>query len=464
MILNKLEADRDNYWIKNMAIEAKVVWSEGIFIAPQHFQQFERYIESGLRQLALSREGYFWGFSSLVLDTSGLKYGVIKVREAEGVFPDGSVFLLSEKQLENLSFKVPANVKNIKLCLAVTLPSSVSNEIDFSENNFSNSLRYRAFEKTLADTTNIELNNRQLTLAELNPMLVLESDVSSGQTALPVAFIDSCSADFELTLDETYIPPFLSNQKQQHLKAYISEIYGLLMQKSNSLANAVNDPNTGGSVEVMDFMMLQTINRYLAYLTHEQEGARQTHPEQLFVNLSKLCADLMTFLPSRKVMDLPVYLHNDLASCFGKLFFHLRKSLSIVLEQRAIRIPLDMRDEATHVAQTPNQSLLDKASFILAVKADMPNEALRQKIPSVVKIGTVEKVKELVAYHLPGIKVHALSVAPRELPYHSGYVYFELDKKNELWDMFDISSGMAFHLAGNFPNLDVEFWAIKSLG
>lgn len=136
----------------------------------------------------------------------------------------------------------------------------------------------------------------------------------------------------------------------------------------------------------------------------------------------------------------------------------------IVLEQRAIRIPLDMRDEATHVAQTPNQSLLDKASFILAVKADMPNEALRQKIPSVVKIGTVEKVKELVAYHLPGIKVHALSVAPRELPYHSGYVYFELDKKNELWDMFDISSGMAFHLAGNFPNLDVEFWAIKSLG
>ena len=76
---------------------------------------------------------------------------------------------------------------------------------------------------------------------------------------------------------------------------------------------------------------------------------------------------------------------------------------------------------------------------------------------------TVEKVKELVAYHLPGIRVHALSVAPRELPYHSGYVYFELDKKHELWDMFDTSSGMAFHLAGNFPNLDVEFWAIKSL-
>ena len=77
--------------------------------------------------------------------------------------------------------------------------------------------------------------------------------------------------------------------------------------------------------------MLQTINRYLAYLHHENEGARQTHPEQLFINLSKLCADLMTFLPSRKVGDIPVYEHNDLASCFSKLFFNLRKSLSIVL-------------------------------------------------------------------------------------------------------------------------------------
>ena len=368
-----------------MAIEAKVVWSEGIFITPQHFQQFERYLESGLRQLAVSKEGYFWGFSSLVLDSDGLKHGVLGIREAEGIFPDGSIFVFSQKQLENLSLKVPANIKDTKVCLAITLPSSVNNEIDFLNQNSAHSYRYKAFEKTLADTTNSELDGRQITLADLNPTLILENDLTSNQTALPIAVIRSSSADFEIILDESYIPPSLGSQKQQHLKAYISEIYGLLMQKSNSLANAVNDPNTGGSVEVMDFMMLQTINRYLAYLHHENEGARQTHPEQLFVNLSKLCADLMTFLPSRKVGDIPIYEHNNLASCFGKLFFNLRKSLSIVLEQRAIRIPLDLRDEATRVAQTPDQSLLDKASFVLAIKADMPNEALRQKIPSVVK-------------------------------------------------------------------------------
>lgn len=446
-----------------MTMEAKVVWSEGIFLVPQHFQQLDRYIDSGLRHLAQLPHGFFWGFTTLQLDLGAIKNGTIGISAAEGFFPDGSFFSFSPRQLEKLQFKIPAQTKDSKVCLAVTLPSSSTGEINFENDTTAKQYRFHAFEKNVTDVNSQDLESRELALAELNPVLLLESDVGTHQTALPVAWVQSCSNDFDVVLNEEYIPPFLGCQRQIRLAGYIGEIAGLLAQKSQSLAEAVNDPNTGGTVEVIDFLMLQTINRYLAYIGHEQLGAKQTHPERLFINLSKLCADLMTFLPARKMGEMPVYNHNDLAGCFNKLMFNLRKSLSIVLEQRAIRIPLDMRDEATHVAQTPDYSLLEKAAFVLAVKADLPNDALRQKIPGVVKIGTVEKVRELVAYHLPGIKVHALSVAPRELPYHSGYVYFELDKNNELWSMFDASSGMAFHLAGDFPNLDLEFWAIKPL-
>lgn len=442
-------------------MEAKVVWSEGIFITPQHFQQMDRYFESGFRHIVTLRDGFFWGFSVLELNVSGLKSGILSLSKAEGFFPDGSFFSLSGKKLEQSRLRILPGTQNVKVCLALSLPSSSSIEFSFSEEDSTGQHRFVAFEKKLTDTTDENLSNRILTLAELNPILLLESEVNSSQVALPVAWVQSTSADGEVVLDQNFIPPVLSCQDQPQLASYIAEIYGLLSQKSKSLAKVVNDPNTGGSAEVIDFLMLQTINRYLAYLEHEQIGARKTHPEQLFVNLSKLCGDLMTFLPARTLSDMPVYAHNDLATCYHRLFFNLRKSLSMVLEQRAIRIPLDMRDEATHVAQTPEQTLLDKASFILAVKADVPMEVMRQKIPSIVKIGTVEKIRELVAYHLPGIKVHALSVAPRELPYHNGYIYFELDKNTEMWDMFDTTSGMAFHLAGQFPNLDLEFWAIK---
>lgn len=446
-----------------MGMEEKVVWTEGIFITPQHFQQLDRYFDDALRYCIKIRDGFFWGFSSLSINTSELKSGILSLNEAEGFFPDGSFFSFSRKQLEKLRFRVPIHTQNAKICLAINLPSSTSTEIVFGEQREgSNNYRFTAFEKKLVDTSDENLSIRSITLAELRPVLLLESEISPGQIGLPVAWVQSCSANSEIILDKNFIPPSLNCQEQAQLSSYIHEIYGLLLQKSESLATAINNPNLGTSLEVVDFLMLQTINRYLAYLKHEQNGANKTHPEQLFINLSKLCGDLMTFLPTRTLSDFPVYIHNDLASCYHELFFNLRNALSMVLEQRAIRIPLELRDETTRVAQTPEQSLLNSASFILAVKSDVSSDVMRQKIPSMIKVGTVEKIRELTAYHLPGIRIHALSVAPRELPYHSGYVYFELDKHTEMWELFNSTSGMAFHLAGDFPNLDFEFWAIKN--
>jgi type VI secretion system protein ImpJ len=41
-------------------------------------------------------------------------------------------------------------------------------------------------------------------------------------------------------------------------------------------------------------------------------------------------------------------------------------------------------------------------------------------------------------------------------------VYFELDQANELWSQLKTSGGVGMHLAGEFPGLKMEFWAIRS--
>jgi len=109
-----------------MAIEPKVVWSEGIFITPQHFQQFDRYIESGLRQLSILREGFYWGFTALELDTSGLKQGVIGINAAEGVFPDGSIFSFTEIRF---SISDKASLLNIKYNFIIALTIQIASVI-----------------------------------------------------------------------------------------------------------------------------------------------------------------------------------------------------------------------------------------------------------------------------------------------------------------------------------------------
>src|SRR6202008_1453076 len=59
------------------------------------------------------------------------------------------------------------------------------------------------------------------------------------------------------------------------------------------------------------------------------------------------------------------------------------------------------------------------------------------------KTGPVEKTRDLVNLQLPGVPVHPVPVAPRQIPFHAGFVYFELDQSNELWGQLQSSGGIA---------------------
>ena len=63
---------------------------------------------------------------------------------------------------------------------------------------------------------------------------------------------------------------------------------------------------------------------------------------------------------------------------------------------------------------------------------------------------------------LTGVPVHPVPVAPRQIPFHAGFVYFELDQANELWAQLKTSGGVALHVAGEFHGIALEFWAIRS--
>ena len=102
------------------------------------------------------------------------------------------------------------------------------------------------------------------------------------------------------------------------------------------------------------------------------------------------------------------------------------------------------------------------ATFVLAVTAEMQAEPLRRNFPNQVKIGPAEQIARLVNVALPGIPVRALPVAPRQIPFVAGMAYFELERNVPLWRDMQASGGLAIHVAGDFPGLAMELWAIKS--
>jgi len=141
----------------------------------------------------------------------------------------------------------------------------------------------------------------------------------------------------------------------------------------------------------------------------------------------------------------------------------LRQSLSMVMEQTAIPIELQDRKYGIRVAIIADKELQRTAMFVLAVAAQIPGEALRARFPTQVKIGPVERIRDLVNLALPGVTLMPLPVAPRQIPFHSGANYFELETRNsDLWRQLEQSGGIAMHIAGDFPGLDLAFWAIRA--
>jgi len=132
----------------------------------------------------------------------------------------------------------------------------------------------------------------------------------------------------------------------------------------------------------------------------------------------------------------------------------------LVLDEPTAGLDPD-RSHGVRTAVFPDAELARTASFVLAVNAQMPAEQLRSRFPAQSKLGPSDKLRDLVNLQLPGVVLRSLPTAPRQLPFHAGFHYFELDRGGELWKQLEKSGSLALHVAGDFPALELELWAIR---
>ena len=234
----------------------------------------------------------------------------------------------------------------------------------------------------------------------------------------------------------------------------------MIKQRADVIATRLTQGSGGGS-SISDFLMLQLLNKYQPILEHFY-AISGLHPADYYQTLTSFAGELATFsTPNKRSVKMPPYQHDELTTIFGQCLTVINCGLSSVLEQTAIQLPLKASQFGIYVALINDKDLLERADFILAVKADVANEDIRQRLPSQIKIGSVETIRELVNNQLMGISLSSLPVAPRQVPFHSGHHYFQLDKSSVHWTKLHTSGGIALHLSGNYPGLKLELWAIN---
>jgi type VI secretion system protein ImpJ len=74
----------------------RVVWEEGMFLAPQHFQAQRQHFEETLGHSIEALFPFGYGVTSAALDTDALGGGTLVLSHARGIFPDGTPVAVPE--------------------------------------------------------------------------------------------------------------------------------------------------------------------------------------------------------------------------------------------------------------------------------------------------------------------------------------------------------------------------------
>src|SRR5262249_47789419 len=146
-----------------MTWDSKIVWSEGMFLRTQHFQQQDRYLERLVRGRTENLRPHPWGVSSLVIDRSLLTTGRFALAEAVGVFQDGTPFAIPETADHPPPLELSENARNAVVYL--TLPVRQPGGREFAEKNRDGAItRYEASEFEAVDTVTGAESRAQLSV------------------------------------------------------------------------------------------------------------------------------------------------------------------------------------------------------------------------------------------------------------------------------------------------------------
>ena len=451
---------------------SRVVWSEGMYLGPHHFQAQNQYFED-LIQFAASALWYEpYGLVGYELDGDALRNGSVSLVHARGVFPDGLAFHMPEsdppppareigdlfppiREFLTVYLALPPRKDDAANCL---LPPGDSPTAARIATNGSGT-RYVAETRFLHDE-NTGRDEKTVYVGRKSIRVLFETEEREGYVTLPIARVMRDGTG-HFVYDPSFIPPCVQIHASDRLMMIGRRLIEIMDEKAATLFRGSSRGFRSGfsSQEVAGFWFLHTINSSLAALRHLFLSKRG-HPEQLYMEMSRLAGALCTFGLEAHPSMLPLYDHMNLDKCFEALDQHLRKYLELVVPTNCISIPLTMVGRYTYQGEVKDQRCLGRAQWIFAIHSDVGEVDLISRTPRLVKICSAQFLPELVKTALPGVTLTHLPVPPSAISPKVEYQYFGVNKAGSCWEHIVETRRVGVYVPGELPNPELDLLVI----
>ena len=449
-----------------MSLPPKILWGEGMVVAPHQFQQQDRYHEARLQHAVAAVRPHLWGVDKAVgWAESELLNNLLRADTLSCIFQDGTVYdapgadaLPPAVNLADL----PLTVQEFTFYAALpTLNTNGGNLTDAATG--ANGGRYAAAESATRD---LFTDAEQTHIAYLSSAVrLMEHDEErDGYHSFPIIRLRRLvGGGFEI--DRGFIAPSVSVYTGSPLHVQLKSLLGTLESKIRELYSRHWQTNKD-TVEVhggdlSSFWLLNTISTVSASLTHCANYAHH-HPENLYDRLMNFVGGLMTFSTKYALKDLPVYKHDDLAGCFARLDTIIRDLVDTVISSRYFKIALTSNTPG----KPPFTGLLDpakvnnKTALYLAVNGDMPALELVAAVPRLLKVASPDDLEKLITMSMPGLNLVHMAQVPPEVPVRPSTYYFLVENKGKLYDDMLKMQKIAIHVFGGINGLKMELFGV----
>jgi type VI secretion system protein ImpJ len=443
---------------------SKVLWGEGLFLRPQHFQRQDAYHEWRLAEMSRSLHPYAWGVRSLKVAADALQTGVLRLTELQVVFPDGELYNAPhEDELPapvSLSTVQP-NTTSLVFHLAIAPLRRVGSNFSAEAEANGHGVRFIQQDEPAADwfTGAVEA---QVTTLRKRARLLADTEPRDHLVHLPLLRLKRTSTgDFEV--DARFVPPAVSIAAAPVLHGALRRLLDVLQAKVDALYGLHREPSKNiiefRSGDVASFWLLHTASAAFASLSHYLHNPK-LHPERLFERLLELAGALMTFSRSHTLADLPAYQHEAPGPAFAKLDHIVRELLETVISTRSFQIALEQPKPSFHLGRLDSEKINAGTALYLGVAGTLPPAELVEAVPLRFKVGAPDDVEKLVLSAMPGVRLTHTPQVPSAVPVRPGYFYFLLEPRGALYERMLQAQSISLYVPSGSAGFQLELVAV----
>lgn len=460
-----------------MALSSRVLWGEGMFLRPQHFQQQALHFEHLLRDGLHANCAAPWGVRGIEIDTEALQAGFLRANRLEVLFPDGTAFAAPAAE----PLPLQRNLNDLPQLGVETLVYACLPAIDAFGGNCGGNyggncagsgtgsgepaaarpVRYAVGQRSVPDLYSQALE-AEIAVLQANVRLMTEEENRDGYLSLPVARLKKAALG-NWALDDGYLPPLARIGASPALLTALRRLLDILQVKSQSLAathrERVQNVVEYGTSDIASFWLLHTVNRNFPLLNHLLHHPA-AHPEALYQELAQLAGELLTFSSSLGLAEIPVYRHDQLTQVFAKLDGLIRELLGTVISNRYVAIPLENTKPSFFVAQLESDRLLEGADFYLSVSAETPITGLVETVPIKLKVGAPDDVERILNSALAGVRLNHAAQTPAAVPVRVGNHYFSFEPSGAIFERMLKSRSICLYVPQSLKDIKLELIAV----